>query len=150
MTEIKDDVDRWISYDQFNQFRITPFIIGHCIKQLKTGKNNGSESFNSNNLINGGYRLHVLLYLLFNCMMPGTVYYTSIHCHTPRNLLASTVIPIPEDMGASLCKRNNYGAVLCAMSFVRYLIMLLCIYVMIYIPTSELQSGFKQNHSTVL
>ena len=59
LTEIQDVIDRGISYDEFNRFRITPFIIAQCITQLKTGKDAGSEGFNSNHLINGGHRLHV-------------------------------------------------------------------------------------------
>ena len=30
LTEIQDVIDRGISYDEFNRFRITPFIIGQC------------------------------------------------------------------------------------------------------------------------
>ena len=36
LTEIPDVIDRGISYDDFNRFRITLFIIGQCIIQLKT------------------------------------------------------------------------------------------------------------------
>ena len=61
LTEIQDVIDRGISYDEFNRFRITPFIIGQCIIHPKTGKDDGSEGFNSNHLINGGHRLHVFL-----------------------------------------------------------------------------------------
>ena len=74
LTEIQDVIDRGISYDEFNRFRITPFIIEQCIIQLKTGKYDGSEGFNSNHLINGGHRLYVFLSLLFNCMI--------VHGHT--------------------------------------------------------------------
>ena len=102
LTEIQDVIDRGISYDEFTRFRITPCIIGQCIIQLKTGKDGGSEGFNSNHLINGGHRLLVVLSLLFNCMM--------VHGHT-RDLLASTIIYIPKDMRTSLCKSDNYRGI---------------------------------------
>ena len=86
-----------------NRFRITPFIIEQCIIQLKTGKHDGSEGFNSNHLINGGHRLHVFLSLLFNCMI--------VHGHIPKDLLVSTIISIPKDMRASLCKSDNYRGI---------------------------------------
>ena len=103
LTEIQDVIDRGISYDEFNRFRITPFIIEQCIIQLKTGKHDGSEGFNSNHLINGGHCLHVFLSLLLNCMI--------VHGHTPKDLLASTIISIPKDMRASLCKSDNYRGI---------------------------------------
>ena len=31
--------------------------------------------------------------------------------HTPRDLLASTIISIPTDMRASLCRSNNYKGI---------------------------------------
>ena len=48
LTVIPDVVHRGISYAEFNRFRITPFIIGQRIIQLKTRKDDGSEGFNSN------------------------------------------------------------------------------------------------------
>ena len=121
LPEIRDAVDRGLSYDEFNRFIITPFIIGQCIIQLKTGKYDGSEGFNSNHLINGGHRLHVFLFVLFNCII--------VHGHTHRDILVSTIIFIPRDLRASLCKMIIIEAFLCLMLFVSCLIMLLCIYV---------------------
>ena len=142
LTEIQDVIDRGISYDEFNRFRITPFIIYQCIIQLKTGKHDGSEGFNSNHLINGGHRLYVLLSLLFNCMI--------VHGHTPKDLLASTIISIPKDMRASLCKSDNYRGISLFNAICKvfdYVIMYLCDE---FLYTSEMPFGFKQNHSTVL
>ena len=116
LIETQDVINRGISYDEFNRFRITPFIIGQYIIQLKTGKDDGSEGFNFYHLINGGHRLHVFLSLLFNCKI--------VHGHTPKDLLAFTIISIPKDMRVSLCKSDNYRGI--SLQFVRCLIMLLC------------------------
>ena len=120
-TEIQDVIDRGISYDKFNRFRITTFIIGQCIIQLKTRKDDDSEGFNSNHLINGGHHMHILLSLLFNCMI--------VHGHTPKDLLTSTIISIPKDMRAALCKSDNYRGISLFNAICKvfdYVIMYLC------------------------
>ena len=53
-------------------------------------KDDGSIGFNSNHLLYGGRRLHVLLSLLFNLML--------IHGYTPVDLLQSSIISIPKDV----------------------------------------------------
>ena len=70
-----------------------------------------------------------------------------LHGHTPRDLLAFTIISIPKDMIASLCTSDNYRGILCSMLFVRCLIMYLCDDILY---TAEMQFGFKQKHSTVV
>ena len=34
-----------------------------------------------------------------------------VHGHTPKDLLTSTIIFIPKDMRASLCKSDNYRGI---------------------------------------
>ena len=63
LTEIPDVFDRGILYYKVNQFRKTPFIIGHWINQIKTEKEDGNERFSSNHFIIGGNRLPV--YFIF-------------------------------------------------------------------------------------
>ena len=40
-TKLQEDVDIGISYDEFNRFILTPFVIGHCIKGLNQEKMTG-------------------------------------------------------------------------------------------------------------
>ena len=73
-----------------------------------------------------------------------------LHGHTPKDLLASTIIAIPKDMRASLCKSDNYrGSSLfnAICKVFDYVIMYLCDNCLY---ASEMQFGFKQNNSTVL
>ena len=73
-----------------------------------------------------------------------------VHGHTPKDLLASTVISIPKDMRASLCKSDNYRGISLFNAICKvfdYVIMYLCDE---FLYTSEMQFVFKQNHSTVL
>ena len=70
--------------------------------------------------------------------------------HTTKDLLASTIISIPKDMRASLCKNDNYRGISLFNAICKvfdYVIMYLCDE---FLYTSEMQFGFKQNHSTVL
>ena len=73
-----------------------------------------------------------------------------LHGHTPRDLLASTIISIPKDMRASLCKSDNYRGISLINAICKvfdYETMYLCDD---FVYTSEMQFGFKQNYSTVL
>ena len=60
-------------------------------------------AFNSNHLLYGGRRLHVLLSLLFNLML--------MHGYTTVDLLHSSIISILKDLKASLCNGNNYRGI---------------------------------------
>ena len=51
---------------EVSDYQVKPYIIEHCIKRLKHNKDDGSIGFNSNHLLYGGKRLHVLLSLLFS------------------------------------------------------------------------------------
>ena len=73
-----------------------------------------------------------------------------VHGHTPKDLLASTIISIPKDMRASLCKSDHYRGISLFNAICKvfdYVIMHLCDE---FLYASEMQFGFKQNHSTVL
>ena len=47
-----------------SDYQVKLYIIEHCIKRLKHNKDDGGVGFNSNHLLYGGKRLHVLLSLL--------------------------------------------------------------------------------------
>ena len=66
-----------------------------------------------------------------------------IHGHTPKDLLASTIISIPKDMRASLCRSDNYRGISLFNAICKvfeYVIMYLCDD---FLYTSEMQFGFK-------
>ena len=68
----------------------------------KKKKCDGDKYFNSNHIINGGYRLSILLSFLFNAML--------VHGYYPSELLKSTIISLPKDKTASLSSSSNSGA----------------------------------------
>ena len=137
-TAIANGVTSW----EVSDYQVKPYIIEHCIKRLKRNKDDGSIGFNSNHLLYGGKRLHVLLSLLFNLML--------MHGYTPVDLLQSSIISIPKDLKASLCNSNNYRGISLFNAICKvfdYVIIYLC---SDFLNTSDMQFGFKPKHSTVL
>ena len=121
---------------------ITPYVIKTCIMKLKTDKSDGSNGFNSNHLINGTHRLHVILCMLFNAML--------LHGFYPSELLKSTIVSIPKDRTASLSNSNNYRGISLFNSINKlydYVLIELCGDELL---TSDMQFGYKNNHSTTL
>ena len=130
--------------DNFNHIdcTITPILIRSCIMKLKSDKSDGDLGFNSNHLINGSKRLHVMLSILFNAML--------FHGYYPDELLKSTIISIPKDKSASLCNSNNYRGISLFNSISKlydYVIIELCGDRLL---TSDMQFGYKENHSTTM
>lgn len=121
---------------------ITPHVIQSCMLKLNRDKSDGNLGFNSNHLINGGHRLHVMLSMLFNSML--------VHGYYPSILLKSTIISIPKDRTASLSDSNNYRGISLFNSISK-----LYDYVMIELcgdelMSSDMQFAYKSNHSTTL
>ena len=49
---------------------LVPTIIAQCIKRLKKEKGDGNLGFSSDQLVNVDHRLHILLSILFNTILP--------------------------------------------------------------------------------
>ncbi|ELT92157.1 hypothetical protein CAPTEDRAFT_215018 [Capitella teleta] len=112
------------------------------LRKLKSGKGDGSLGFDSDHIINGSSMLFLLVCRLFNLMIS--------HGYVPHLLLQATVISIPKDTRASLCKSDNYrGIALCNSIGKLFDLMILekfesCFY------SSDMQFGFKRGMSTTL
>ena len=109
------------------------------MKQLNKGKDDGNHEFKSDQ---GGDRFYIYLSILFNAMIR--------HGYNPRKLLLSSIISIPKDMKSSLRDSNNYRCILLFNAICKVYdqaIIFLCYNKFI---TSDLQFGFKSNHSTVM
>ena len=70
---------------------------------MKHHKADGFEDISSDLLINGCHKLFVHLTLLFNIMLR--------HGVSPRNMLLSTLVPIPKNRKKSVNDSNNYRAI---------------------------------------
>ena len=121
---------------------IMPHIIETCTKRLKRGKDDGNHGFKSDHIINGSKKLFLYLSLLFRTMI--------VHGYNPSDLLLSTIISIPKDLKGSLSKSDNYRGISLVNSICK-----LFDYVIInlydkQLKTSDMQFGFKSNHSTTM
>ena len=142
LSSIKDIVNEGIINHQLQGILITPDIISDCVKQLNKGKDDGNHGFKSDHLIQGGHRLYTYLSILFNAMIR--------HGYTPRELLLSSIISIPKYMKSSLRDSNNYRGISLFNAICKvydHAIIFLCYNKFI---TSDMQFGFKANHSTIM
>ena len=110
-----------------------------AIDQLKSGKHGGHKCFFTDHLIHGNDRLHVMLSLLLSNMITHNI--------VPDDL-ESVLIPIPKDKRKSLNDSKNYRAI--AMGSILLKLLDLCILNRHKhtLNTSDLQFGFKKDHST--
>jgi len=101
-----------------------------CIQNLKTVKADGNIGFDSDHLMNGNHKLHVMLCLSLNTMIS--------HCYTANNLLFSAINLIPKNLKISPLTKTRGQLLFAPLLFSSYLY------------TSDLQFGFKLNHSLAL
>ena len=112
------------------------------MKQPNKGKDDGNHGFKSDDLIQRGHRLYTYLSILFNAMIRLG--------YNPRELLLLWIISIPKDMKSSLRYSNNYRSISLFNAICKvydHAIIFLCYNKFI---TSDMQFGFKANHSTVM
>ena len=78
---------------EVSDYQVKPYIIEHCIKRLKHNKDDGSIEFNSNHLLYGGKRLHVLLSLVFS----------SFFCYEKNYLMLSLAMSVRPSVRRAVC-----------------------------------------------
>ena len=111
-----------------------------AIDQLKSGKHGGHKCFFTDHLIHGNDRLHVMLSLLLSNMITHNI--------VPDDLLESVLIPIPKDKRKSLNDSKNYRAIAMSSSLLKLLDLCILNRHRHTLNTSDLQFGFKKDHST--
>ena len=91
---------------------------------------------------NKEYYYYIYLSLLFNCMLG--------HGYNAGELIRSSIISIPKDVTASICNNDNYRGISLFNSISKlydYVILDICSE---YLNISDLQFGYKKQHSTVM
>ena len=111
-----------------------------AIKELKPNKSDGNEGCQSDHLIHGTCRLHVLLSQLFTCMLK--------HGYAPESFLLSTITSIPKNKRKSLNDSNNYRGIALSSILGKVFDWVIMKKNKEILNTSDLQFGFKPNHST--
>ena len=112
-----------------------------AISCLKEHKVDSDGDYYSNHILCGSDRLKVHLMLLFNAM--------TIHGTCPSEFFKSLVIPIPKNKKKSLNDSNNYRGIALSNIVSKILDLLILKQNADILSSSNLQFGFKHNHSTM-
>ena len=113
-----------------------------AIKQLKTGKNDGSLGFASDHFINAcdKFRPNIHVAMLFSVLL--------VHGVTPDDLVSGTLIPIPKGKNVNVTDSSTYRAIALSSVFGK-VFDLICLHKFYMCScTTEQQFGFKRRHST--
>ena len=129
-----------MSKHEVDVFLITIDDLVKVVYKLKSGKSDGHFGLFSDHIIHGSMSLFKHLVTLFNCMF--------IHGISPQIMLDGTTVPIPKSR--KIYVSDNFRGI-CLQS-------VLCKIMDIFIlnkeqdkfKTSDLQFGFKNNHSTCM
>jgi exonuclease III len=111
-----------------------------AVKMLKSGKSDSECNLSSNNYINGCDSLFVHLSILFNLMFA--------RFSSPNEMLKSFLIPIPKNRKKSLSDSNNFRSIAISSIMGKILDHIVLKVHSNVLSTSDLQFGFKSNHST--
>ena len=114
--------------------------ISLAIKCLKSGKSDGFNQTMSDYIINSTSKASIYLSLVLNSLL--------IHGVAPEEMCIGTIIPIPKDKRKSICDSNNYRGITLSSCIGKVLDHVLLNCNRKAFSTSNLQFGFKTNHST--
>ena len=147
MGSLQRNVEQLIESECLNErcycsHEITPTRVKKAVSKLRAGKHDGKKEFFTDHLRNAPESLYYVLANLFNAMI--------VHSVIPSDFHLSTLLPIPKNCKKSLSNSDNYRAI--AMSSVMGKLLdhiLLDIHSQV-LASSDLQFGFKPDHSTVM
>ena len=119
---------------------VSPVDVASAIKKLKHGKGDGNTCQTSDHFIHGTKKLNVYLALLLTSMLK--------HGQCSESMLLSTLVPIPKDKRKSLNTTDNYRAIAMGSIVGKIFDSVLLEQNSELFQTSDLQFGYKQDHST--
>ena len=142
MATVTSKVDENLDRAHPNHVKVFSHDVAKAVNKLNKGKRDGHGDFYSDHLINASPKLFTVLAMLINCMI--------MHGYSPSKLLESTIVPIPKDNRASLTCSENYIAIALCNSICKLVDIILIEQYSDALYTSDLQFGFKKNHSTLI
>ena len=77
--------------------------VNKAVKNVKHGKDDGTEGLYSDHIIHGCHRLFTLLSLVYSSML--------VHGIVPNSMMLGTMVPIPKCKRKSLSDSNNYRSI---------------------------------------
>ena len=111
-----------------------------AIKELKPNKRDGHSGCQSDHVIHGTRKLHVLMSQLLNTML--------VHGFAPDSFLLCTVTSIPKNNRKSLNDSSNYRGIALSSIIGKVFDWIILKHNRDKLKTSDLQFGFKPGHST--
>ena len=127
--------------DIVSSFVSVPDVLRAC-GSLKAGKNDADIGLSTDHFINAGGELATHVSLLFSGML--------IHGFAPSDMSVSTITPIPKGRNANIADSTNYRGISLCSIFVKLFDLIFLDKFSSALTTSELQFGFKANHSTTM
>ena len=112
-----------------------------AIKCLKKGKDDGFDSSMSDYIINGTKTANIYLSLVMNALY--------IHGFVPEEICIGTIVPIPKNKRKSMSDSNNYRSITLSSIFGKMFDIIFLKSNMCIFKSSDLQFGFKEQHSTL-
>ena len=137
--DINNQLSNFHSIDD-KMFNIDEFNV--MVKKLAPKKSDGQVGLFSDHIINGSKKFHVLVIRLFNAMM--------IHGIVSEDMRRSVMLPIVKNKRLSNNDSNNFRAVCLQSALCKLLDLLILNKEKNCLITSELQFGFKPEHSSSL
>ena len=137
---IMNSIENNIDCDSACEFIISPVDIRTCVSYLKRGKNDVNMLLTSDHFIDASNELYVHLALLFSAML--------MHGFVPNSFLASSVRPIPKGHNLSTADSSNYRGIAISSILNKIFDNVVMVKYQHLLSTSDLQFGFKKNHST--
>lgn len=122
------------------EHQITTDDVSRAVKKLKHGKSDSNECLTSDHILYGPIELKVHIALLLTTMLR--------HCHSPKDMLISVLIPIPKNPRKSLRDSANYRSIAISSIIGKILDNIVIAKHHEAISSSGLQFGFKPAHST--
>ena len=143
MMAIRDDINNSLSLDgSYDKFSVNVDDVCSAIFGLKRGKSDANGRLSSDHFIFACKELAVYLSFLFSALL--------VHGHVPSDILASRLIPIPKGKNTNITNSANYRAIALSSVFVKVFDVIFLHKFNGKLCTSEMQFGFKRNHSTTM
>ena len=121
-------------------FSVTVDEVKYAVSRLKGGKSDADVELSSDNFIFACDELLVHLSFLFNMMIS--------RCSAPSGMLKSILVPIPKNRKKGLSDSNNFRSIALSSVIGKILDHVVLAKYAEVLMTSELQFGFKAQHST--
>jgi exonuclease III len=141
MSDLKSDIATLLK----NNSNCTDYVINTndviaAVKNVKLGKDDGTEGLYSDHIINGCHRLYTMLGLLYTSML--------VHGLVPSSMMLGTMVPIPKNKRKSLADSNNYRSIALSSILGKVFDLIVLKKEQDKIITSDSQFGFKAKSST--